>query len=66
MNWQNKSYTVSNADVERKTALTLQSQPSANLSVKMHLDMPTQLVSEKTVPSRRSAAYHIDMSSAER
>lgn len=35
------------------------------LSVKMHWDMPTELVSEKTVPGRRSAVYHVHMSGTE-
>lgn len=38
---------------------------SVYLSVKMHWDMPTKLVSEKTVPSRRSAVDHAHISGTE-
>lgn len=55
MNWQNKRYTVSNPGIERQTAVTFKSQPSANLSFKMHWDMTTEPLSEKT----GSAVYHV-------
>lgn len=48
-----------------KTAVALQPQPSAKLSVKMRWDMPTKIVSENTAPSRRSTVYPVHQSRAE-